>query len=74
MGVDGGGVTQATIGNLIPYTRYTIVLQAFNSRGAGPTSPPIVAITSQDRKLKQLNLIEFEIICRYMVKYLKYFH
>ena len=51
VGVDGGGPTQATLTGLKAYSPYAIVLQAFNSRGAGPTSPPVLGTTLQDSKL-----------------------
>ena len=55
VGVDGE-VTHTTVENLTPYTRYAIVLQAFNSRGAGPSSPPVFAITLQDSEYDFYNL------------------
>ena len=50
VGVDGGGATQATLTGLRPFTPYAIVLQAFNSQGAGPSSPPVLGTTLQDSK------------------------
>ena len=50
--IDGGGVSQDIIGELIPYTRYAIIMQAFNSRGAGPTSPKVFAETMQDSQFR----------------------
>ncbi|OXA55654.1 Down syndrome cell adhesion molecule-like protein Dscam2, partial [Folsomia candida] len=41
-----GGET--TIDNLRKFTRYAIVVQAFNAKGAGPSSSPTVATTLQD--------------------------
>ena len=46
--MEGSGVTQATLNGLRPYTHYAIVLQAFNSRGAGPTSNPTIGTTLED--------------------------
>ncbi|OXA55481.1 Down syndrome cell adhesion molecule-like protein Dscam2, partial [Folsomia candida] len=46
VGQDFGGET--TIDNLRKFTRYTIVVQAFNAKGAGPSSSPTVATTLQD--------------------------
>ena len=50
VGGDGGTLTQFTLAGLTPYTDYVVVLQAFNSRGAGPTSTPTVATTLEDSK------------------------
>ena len=47
---DASPQTLTVVTNLKPFTSYSIVLQAFNSRGAGPTSEPAVAITLQDSK------------------------
>ncbi|CAL4091057.1 unnamed protein product, partial [Meganyctiphanes norvegica] len=49
VGVDGSGVTSATLAGLRAYTRYAVVLQAFNSVGAGPTSHPVFKETLQDK-------------------------
>ncbi|KAK4288092.1 hypothetical protein Pmani_038864, partial [Petrolisthes manimaculis] len=55
LGVEGTGVgvavgvTSATLSGLRPHARYSVVLQAFNSRGAGPASPPALATTLQDK-------------------------
>nr|XP_053626185.1 cell adhesion molecule Dscam2-like [Cherax quadricarinatus] len=49
VGVDGVGVTSATLGGLRPHARYAVVLQAFNSKGAGPASPPALATTLEDK-------------------------
>ncbi|OXA56397.1 Down syndrome cell adhesion molecule-like protein Dscam2 [Folsomia candida] len=46
VGQDFGGET--TIDNLRKFTRYAIVVQAFNAKGAGPSSSPTVATTLQD--------------------------
>lgn len=42
------GGMEATIVGLLPYTPYAMVLQAYNSRGAGPSSPAITATTMED--------------------------
>ncbi|XP_069167807.1 cell adhesion molecule Dscam2 isoform X2 [Procambarus clarkii] len=49
VGVDGVGVTSATLAGLRPHARYAVVLQAFNSKGAGPASPPALATTLEDK-------------------------
>ncbi|XP_066948108.1 cell adhesion molecule Dscam2-like isoform X4 [Macrobrachium rosenbergii] len=49
VGVDGAGATTATLAGLRPHAHYSVVLQAFNSRGAGPTSPPAIATTLEDK-------------------------
>lgn len=54
VGVEGLGVTSATLTALRPFTNYSVVLQAFNSRGAGPSSPPEVAATLEDSEYLQM--------------------
>ncbi|CAL4117640.1 unnamed protein product, partial [Meganyctiphanes norvegica] len=49
VGVDGSGLTSATLAGLQPYTRYSVVLQAFNSKGAGPASLPKHGETMQEK-------------------------
>ncbi|CAH1170098.1 unnamed protein product [Phaedon cochleariae] len=44
-GEDGG---EMLLGGLNKYTRYTIVVQAFNEVGAGPLSEPVTAQTMED--------------------------
>lgn len=44
-GEDGGEILLA---NLEKFTRYTIVVQAFNEVGMGPTSEPITEQTMED--------------------------
>ncbi|KAJ8949300.1 hypothetical protein NQ318_006725 [Aromia moschata] len=44
-GEDGG---ELLLGGLAKYTRYTIVVQAFNEVGAGPLSDPVTAQTMED--------------------------
>ncbi|XP_050724052.1 cell adhesion molecule Dscam2-like [Eriocheir sinensis] len=48
-GVGSLGVTSARVPGLKPHTRYSVVLRAFNSKGAGPTSPPALATTLEDK-------------------------
>ena len=48
IGVDGSGTNQATLTGLSPYTRYAIVLQVFNSCGAGPSSSVTYGTTLED--------------------------
>ena len=50
VGVEGLGVTSATLTSLRAYTKYSVVVQAFNSRGAGPSSPPATLRTLEDSK------------------------
>ena len=38
------------IRGLRKYTRYEVGVKAFNSRGAGPLSPPVIAATLEDGK------------------------
>lgn len=48
-GEDGGG--ELLLGGLAKYTRYTIVVQAFNEVGAGPLTEPVIAQTLEDGKI-----------------------
>ena len=48
---DDPGQTTAILSGLIPYTKYSVVVQVFNSRGPGPTSPPTVTTTLEDSML-----------------------
>lgn len=50
VGVEGVGLASARVSGLRPHSRYSIVLRAFNSKGAGPSSPPALATTLQDSK------------------------
>ena len=45
--VSDGGPTGLTVDNLSPYTRYEAVVQAFNSKGAGPYSQRATVTTLQ---------------------------
>lgn len=45
-GEDGSG--ELLLGSLEKYTRYTIVVQAFNQVGHGPLSEPVSAQTLED--------------------------
>ncbi|XP_066972085.1 cell adhesion molecule Dscam1 [Macrobrachium rosenbergii] len=38
----------STLSGLQPYTRYEVVVQAFNNRGAGPQSAAVIATTEED--------------------------
>nr|XP_053630406.1 cell adhesion molecule DSCAML1-like [Cherax quadricarinatus] len=38
----------STLSGLQQYTRYEVVVQAFNNRGAGPLSAPVIATTEED--------------------------
>ncbi|KAK3858057.1 hypothetical protein Pcinc_035719, partial [Petrolisthes cinctipes] len=42
-------LASARVSGLRPHSRYSIVLRAFNSKGAGPSSPPALATTLQDK-------------------------
>lgn len=48
-GEDGTG--ELLLSNLMKYTRYTIVVQAFNQIGSGPLSEPTTAQTLEDGKI-----------------------
>ena len=45
---EGVGGSQAVLSTLRPFTKYFIVIQAFNSQGTGPLSTPISATTLED--------------------------
>ena len=47
-GEDGGG--ELLLGDLLKFTRYTIVVQAFNEIGSGPLSEAITSQTMEDGK------------------------
>lgn len=47
-GFAGGRVR---LNGLRPFTHYQLIVQAFNSIGAGPRSDPITAATAEDGKL-----------------------
>ncbi|XP_026321143.1 Down syndrome cell adhesion molecule-like protein Dscam2 isoform X3 [Hyposmocoma kahamanoa] len=48
--VEGAGTARArtTLSGLQKHTAYAVVVQAYNSRGAGPASPPTTATTMED--------------------------
>jgi Down syndrome cell adhesion protein len=46
VGIHFGG--ESSIDNLRKFTRYAILVQAFNSKGPGPSSSPLIATTLQD--------------------------
>lgn len=52
------GTGELLLTNLMKYTRYTIVIQAFNQVGSGPLSEPTTAQTLEDGKTLRLNLIK----------------
>lgn len=39
-----------TVSNLNPYSTYTLTVRAYNAKGEGPNSPPLVVQTQQDGK------------------------
>ncbi|XP_018021164.1 Down syndrome cell adhesion molecule-like protein Dscam2, partial [Hyalella azteca] len=43
-----GSVVEVTLAGLRPYTRYALVLRAFNSKGAGPSSAAVTTRTLED--------------------------
>lgn len=51
--VEGAGTARArtTLSGLQKHTAYAVVVQAYNSRGAGPASPPTTATTMEDGKI-----------------------
>jgi Down syndrome cell adhesion protein len=46
--VEASSGSRVVLTNLAKYTMYNIVVQAFNSRGAGPASDPVTARTMED--------------------------
>ena len=48
---------EVSLRELRPNTRYAMVLQAYNSRGAGPSSPAVTAQTTEDSKKVYLSFI-----------------
>ncbi|ODN04431.1 Down syndrome cell adhesion molecule-like protein Dscam2 [Orchesella cincta] len=46
VGIDFGG--EALIDNLRKFSRYAVIVQAFNSKGTGPPSYPVIGTTLQD--------------------------
>jgi len=48
VGIDFGG--EALIDNLRKFSRYAVIVQAFNSKGTGPPSYPVIGTTLQDGK------------------------
>ena len=44
--------TSTVVNELQPYTKYDIILQAFNSKGTGPASDPVIGKTRQDKPSK----------------------
>ncbi|KAF2352139.1 Fibronectin type III [Trinorchestia longiramus] len=44
-----GGVIEVTMEGLRPNTRYALVIRAYNSKGAGPSSPAVTAQTMEDK-------------------------
>ena len=54
--------------NLKKFTRYSIVVQAYNALGQGPMSPEVVATTLEDGSFNfinsiYLNNISFILVC-----------
>lgn len=46
--VEASSGARVVLANLAKFTSYNIVVQAFNSRGAGPASEPVAARTMED--------------------------
>ena len=47
-GVESEGVWTVSLDDLEPHTDYQVVVQAFNTEGAGPLSPPAAVTTRED--------------------------
>lgn len=56
--MEGAGTARArtTLSGLQKHAAYAVVVQAYNSRGAGPASPPTTATTMEDGELYSQNL------------------
>lgn len=56
--VEGAGTARArtTLSGLQKHTAYAVVVQAYNSRGAGPASPPTTATTMEDGEDGQIKV------------------
>lgn len=52
--VEGAGSARArtTLSGLQKHAAYAVVVQAYNSRGAGPASPPTTSTTMEDGKIE----------------------
>lgn len=48
--------TQYQLTNLKKFTRYSVVVQAYNVLGQGPMTPEVVATTLEDGKEERLEL------------------
>lgn len=51
MGDGESGTGELLLTNLLKYTRYLVVVQAFNQVGLGPISEPVTAQTLEDGNL-----------------------
>lgn len=58
-------VTQVQLNGLRPFTRYQLIVQAFNSAGTGPRSEPITAATAEDSKLNKTNFFSINTIFKH---------
>ncbi|XP_068242659.1 cell adhesion molecule Dscam2-like [Palaemon carinicauda] len=48
VGLDTDKLWVVRVGGLQPHTKYQVVIQAFNSEGSGPLSPPVAVTTRED--------------------------
>ncbi|KAH9632597.1 hypothetical protein HF086_001840 [Spodoptera exigua] len=57
--VEGAGTARArtTLSGLQKHAAYAVVVQAYNSRGAGPASPPTTATTMEDASNSSINVL-----------------
>lgn len=49
--------TETELKGLHKWTRYSVSIQAYNKKGAGPRSDPIVKLTMEDGQLLDLGLL-----------------
>lgn len=52
---EGGG--ELILSSLLKYTRYAVVVQAFNQVGQGPLSEPVTAQTMEDGRCNSYKII-----------------
>lgn len=59
VGGTAGGVSEATVENLDPWTKYQAQIQAYNSIGPGPWSSPVTSHTTESGMSKDLTRVLF---------------
>lgn len=54
--------TQYQLTNLKKFTRYSVVVQAYNVLGQGPMTPEVVATTLEDGKEERLEFLKISLL------------